>query len=166
MRSATKFFLLLILSALLVQPAAANQPQYDDSDSLMGIEKSKTVFDINIAEPAKLSLYLKVIAKTRGDLVAQNVTPEIVLAFRGPAVRLISSETWAFSEEDQQSLAESALLIDQLRAEGVKLEACSIATDLFKVDNSTLLPGIKVVGNTFVSLTGYQGRGYALVPIM
>jgi hypothetical protein len=33
------------------------------------------------------------------------------------------------------------------------------------VDNTTLLDGIEPVGNTFVSLTGYQAQGYANIPI-
>jgi intracellular sulfur oxidation DsrE/DsrF family protein len=45
------------------------------------------------------------------------------------------------------------------------MEACSVATRLFGVDNGTLLDGIKPVGNTFVSLTGYQAQGYANIPI-
>lgn len=32
-------------------------------------------------------------------------------------------------------------------------------------DNRSLLNGIKPVGNTFVSLTGYQAQGYANIPI-
>jgi len=45
------------------------------------------------------------------------------------------------------------------------MESCSVATRLFKVDNASLLDGIKPVGNTFVSLTGYQAQGYANIPI-
>ena len=60
------------------------------------------------------------------------------------------------SEEDQQKLEKSAVLIEELKGHGVKLEACSIASRLFKVDPKTYLPGVKPVGNTFVSLIGYQ----------
>jgi hypothetical protein len=40
-----------------------------------------------------------------------------------------------------------------------------VATRLFSVDNATLLPGIEPVGNTFVSLIGYQAQGYATIPV-
>jgi intracellular sulfur oxidation DsrE/DsrF family protein len=139
--------------------------QYNDSDALTETTKAKSLFDINLADASKLELYLSVIKMTREDLIRQGVTPDIVIAFRGASVRLINTETWSFSEEDQQSLEKSALILKDLQELGVKLEACSIATNLFKVDNSTILPGIKVVGNTFVSLTGYQQKGFALIPI-
>ena len=45
------------------------------------------------------------------------------------------------------------------------MEACGLATNLFKVDNNTILPGIKVVANTYVSLIGYNAQGYAAIPI-
>jgi intracellular sulfur oxidation DsrE/DsrF family protein len=48
---------------------------------------------------------------------------------------------------------------------GVRFEACAIATRLFGVENNSVLPQVKVVGNTFNSLIGYQAKGYALIPI-
>jgi intracellular sulfur oxidation DsrE/DsrF family protein len=137
----------------------------DDSDALHGVHTTKGLFDINVSDAQKLELYLNVIKKTHDDLVAQGQRPDFVIAFRGASVRFISSELWSFSVEDQQSLQRSAAMLRELKALGVKLEACSIATDLFKIDNSTILPEIKVVGNTFVSLIGYQAQGYGLVPI-
>lgn len=138
---------------------------YGDQKALQGVTTSRTLFDINLTEAPKLELYLGVIKQTQADLVRQGVTPEIVIAFRGASVRLITSETWTFSVEEQESLERSAGLLAELAESGIRVEACAIATNLFKVDTNTLLPGIEVVGNTFVSLTGYQTKGYALIPI-
>lgn len=145
--------------------AHASATTYSDHNALEGMKSAKTLFDINLTEAKKLELYLNVIKQTHADLVRQGLTPKIVIAFRGASVRLVSTETWSFTEDDQQSLERSAKLLKELAALGIRLEACSIATNLFKVDNSTLLPGIEVVGNTFISLTGYQSKGYALIPI-
>lgn len=138
---------------------------YTDTNALQGVETGKALFDINVTHASKLELYLSVIKKTHADLIRQGSKPKFVIAFRGASVRLISSETWSFSEEDQQSLAKAASIVKELQELGVKFEACSIATGLFKIDNSTLLPGVQVVGNTFVSLIGYQAKGYSLIPI-
>jgi intracellular sulfur oxidation DsrE/DsrF family protein len=48
----------------------------------------------------------------------------------------------------------------------VRMEACSITTRLAGIDSETLLPGIDLVGNTFVSQIGYQAKGFAVIPIM
>lgn len=158
---------ILVAAAVLLFFSVHNvtAEEYSDSAALEGIQSSRTLFDINLSQAGKLELYLGVIMKTRDDLLRQGVKPEIILAFRGASVRLITTERWAFSEEDQKSLEKASEILAKLHELGVRIEACSIATNLFKVDNSTLLPGIEVVGNTFVSLTGYQAKGFALIPI-
>ncbi|WP_419174274.1 DsrE family protein [Desulfosediminicola sp.] len=137
----------------------------NDQDALSGLTETKTLFDINVSEASKLALYLDVINMTYDDLLRQGRTADFVIAFRGASVRLVTTENWSFSDQDQELLKKSAKLLAELQKRGVKIEACAIAINLFKVDADTLLDGVKVVGNTFVSLTGYQNKGYALVPI-
>jgi intracellular sulfur oxidation DsrE/DsrF family protein len=158
------FSFVCILAIGPVNPGWAVE-EMNDIDALESVQTTKTLFDINVSTANKLELYLQVIEQTYDDLVRQKQTPVFVIAFRGASVRLITTENWAFSDEDQESIKKAAASIHQLSNKGVKLEACSIATRLFKVDNKTILPEVKVVGNTFVSLVGYQTKGYALVPI-
>jgi intracellular sulfur oxidation DsrE/DsrF family protein len=99
------------------------------------------------------------------DLKRQNVEPDVILAFRGMSVRLISKDREQMELTDFEHLDKIAEQLADLREQGVGMEACSVATRLFGVDNGTLLDGIKPVGNTFVSLTGYQAQGYANIPI-
>ena len=161
------FSILLTLACIVLTCTTTIRAEtiYTDENALQGVDIGKGLFDINLTHASKLELYLSVIKKTHADFIRQGSKPKFVIAFRGASVRLISSETWSFSKEDQQSLAKSASIIKELQELGIALEACSIATDLFKVDNSTLLPGVQVVGNTFVSLISYQAKGYSLIPI-
>lgn len=165
MKKSLCLFLLFFFVVVSGPNGVRAENHFSDHAALQGVNVTKALFDINLSTAAKLELYLSVIEKTYDDLVRQGKKPDFVIAFRGASVRLINSETWSFSEEDQQSLAKSAKLIKKLQEMGVVVEACSIATSLFKVDNSTILPGINVVGNTFVSLIGYQTKGYSLIPI-
>lgn len=155
-------FCLSFTSGVLWANAAA---VIDDSDALQGVQSPKGLFDISVGDAKSLEFYLKVIQRTYDDLVRQGQKPDLVVAFRGPSVRLLSTEIWSFSDEDQETLKRSSALLTRLKDQGVQLEACSVATELFHVDNQTILPTIQVVGNTFVSLIGYQARGYGLVPI-
>lgn len=135
----------------------------NDSESLEGVTVGKGFFDINISVDAgspeaaqgKLALYLDVIKQTYEGLEDQNVTADIIVAFRGMAVTLITTST---SDEVKGLIAE----LDSL---GVKFEACNVATSLFEVDNSTILQEVKVVGNTFISAIGYQAKGYSPILI-
>lgn len=159
----TTTFFSLVLLIIGACPAFAAIPE--DSSSLEGVKGTKAIFDINFTEPEKFVLYLSVIEETHNSLRKQGYKPDFIIAFRGGSVRLITKETWSFSEEDQLRLHKGADILKQLSGQGVRLEACSIATKLFKVDNKSLLPAVKPVGNTFVSLIGYQAKGYSLIPI-
>lgn len=152
-----------ILLAVSIDLVAADRP--DDSDALRGVSKGKVVFDINMKEPKKMTLYLAVIKQTVDDLLRQNVQPDVILAFRGLSVRLISKDREQMELTDFEHLDKLAGQLAELQEMGVRMEACSVATRLFKVDNHSLLDGIKPVGNTFVSLTGYNAQGYASIPI-
>ncbi len=156
---------LLLLSVLLAAQGVGAAPKPDDADALRGVDKGKVVFDINMTDAKKMTLYLAVIRETVDDLKRQGVEPDVILAFRGRSVRLISKDREQMELTDFDHLDRIAEQLADLREQGVRMEACSVATRLFKVDNGSLLDGIKPVGNTFVSLTGYQAQGYADIPI-
>lgn len=158
-------FLMLCFMAIAPLNVAWASKEINDNDALKSVENTQALFDINVGTAQKLELYLQVIQQTYDDLIRQKQSPDFIIAFRGASVRLITTKNWAFSDDDQASIKKAASLIRNLNDLGVQLEACSIATTLFKVDKMSILPEIKVVGNTFVSLIGYQTKGYALVPI-
>ncbi|MBF0416785.1 MAG: DsrE family protein [Magnetococcales bacterium] len=146
--------------------ADSHQKPLDDADALKGVTVGKVVFDIGMSNPQTLPLYLKVIAQTHADLERQKVKPDVVLAFHGGAVKLVSSKRDVLPLDQHPFLEEIAARIADLQKKpGVRMEVCGLATKLFGVDNATILPGIKVVGNTFVSLTGYHAQGFASIPI-
>jgi intracellular sulfur oxidation DsrE/DsrF family protein len=151
--------------ALLIPAVVVASGKPDDSRALRGVEKGKVIFDVNLESPKKMTLYLPVIRETVNDLRRQGVEPDVILAFRGKSVLLVSKEREQVPLEDFEHLDKIAAQLAELREQGVRMEACSVATRLFGVDNATLLDGIEPVGNTFVSLTGYQAQGYANIPI-
>lgn len=133
----------------------------DDRQALAGVSTGRALFDVNIADAGKLILYLKVIRETREGLLRQQVTPDFIVAFRGPAVQLVADR-----QQRNKELTEAWQLIGELKKGGVRFEACGVATRLFGVENGSIIPEVSVVGNTFISSIGYQTKGYALIPIM
>lgn len=132
----------------------------DDSVALGDLTEGKILFDINLSTAASLPLYLNVIQQTYDGLEAQGVTPDFVIAFRGMAVTFITND--AADDALETQIAELAALPN------IRIEACSIATGLFGVDNAEILAEITVVGNTFISAAGFGSstKGYATIPIM
>ena len=77
---------IMVIATMTVQAA----PKPDDSDALKGVVKGKVIFDINMVSAKKMTLYLMVIDETVDDLVRQGVEPDVVLAFRGKSVNMIT----------------------------------------------------------------------------
>lgn len=157
------YAVLLLLCLCVPSIAAADTSAPKDQRALAGITTGKAIFDIGTSSTEAMQLYLKVIKKTVVSLKAQGVTPDFILAFRGAAVSIVSKDSEFNNDADTAAIA---TLIKELKQENVSFEACHIAAGLFDVDEENLFDGIVVVGNTFVSLIGYQSKGYALIPLM
>jgi intracellular sulfur oxidation DsrE/DsrF family protein len=157
---------LLLAVACLSLPSLALADKPDDTEALRGVTVGRVAWDINMGDPAKLALYLKVIDETYTDLQRQGVKPEMVFTFRGPSLALISTDHTDVPLDQEEHYTAIAAQLKALQAKpGVRMEACSIAARLLKLDTQSLLPGIVPVGNTFVSQIGYQAQGYASIPI-
>ena len=158
------FILIGILYLLTSSLVIAEKPS--DADALRDINEGKVVWDVTVGNPKKLLLMLKVIEETYEDLMRQDVKPDMVFAFHGPVMKLITTESpdLALDEEEaHENVLE--LLTNFSKKPGIKMESCSIAARLLNIDNDTIITEVKPVGNTFVSLIGYQKQGYALIPI-
>ena len=144
----------------LTTSAFAESVEPNDSVALGELTEGKILFDINLGVAESLPLYLSVIQQTYDGLEDQGVTPDFVIAFRGKAVTFITND--AANDALETQIATLAAL------QNVRLEACSIATNIFGVDNAEVLAEVTVVGNTFISAAGFGSstKGYATIPIM
>lgn len=152
------FILLLLATGSLAM-------EFKDSSALAGLTDGKGVFLVDTDNPEKTALYLDIIKGTYQSMAQQQVKPDFVVVFIGPTVRFLSTvpaAELAGSAEALSSIADSVAALGNL---GVKQEICAIATDFFKVSNDKLLPELALIGNGFISLIGYQNKGYGLVPI-
>lgn len=159
-----KTFLLCLIGFLLNGIAFAEKPS--DTEALENIEVGKVVWDVLASRPDRLLFYLKLIDETYNDLVRQDVEPDMVFIFHGRALQLIKSEEIDFLPKDKQAHQEALELISNLNARtGVRMEACSISARMQDIGNDGIISDVKMVGNTYVSLIGYQSKGYSVIPI-
>ena len=154
-----------VLGLVLLNVAAqAEKPM--DADALESIEVGKVVWDVLVSRPDRLLFYLKLIDETYDDLVRQEVEPDMVFIFHGRALQLIKSEEVDYLPKDKQAHQEALALIGDLSARpGVRMEACSISARMQSIENDGIISDVKMVGNTYVSLIGYQTKGYSVIPV-
>jgi intracellular sulfur oxidation DsrE/DsrF family protein len=160
-------FLIAIGSMGVMASASAETPvPINDSASLNEIKEAKGVFLIDFTNPKKTAFYLDVIKGTHQGFVKQGVKPDMILVFIGQTVKYLSTKPDDELElEFESELKSIAQTVKELHALGVRMEVCAVATKAFGVDNQTILPGMKVIGDGFISLIGWQTQGYKLVPI-
>jgi len=116
--------------------------------------------------PKKTAFYLDIIKGTHEGFVKQNVKPDMVLVFIGKTVEYLTTKpSDELALEFETELKSISQKVEELQALGVRMEVCAVATKVFGIDNDTILPGMKVVGDGFISLIGWQTQGYKLVPI-
>ncbi|MCD5384592.1 MAG: hypothetical protein LRZ97_01600 [Candidatus Pacebacteria bacterium] len=139
--------------------------EYVDTEALKGVESVKAVFDVTAMEPKKLASSLMVIRQTVEDFKNQDVAAELILTFRGPALKFISQDRPELGPEQAMFLDKITMLLKDLGAQGVRMEACAIAASLMDVDIETMPESVTPVGNTFVSIIGYQAQGYTTVSV-
>lgn len=137
----------------------------NDAVALRGLTEVKLAFDVTADDSKRLMGVLDTIEETRVGLAKQGVTPHIVVAFRGPATKLVQTDQTLMKPEDRQQAAAIAAKIKALStASGVDgIEQCSIAVRGAGTKPENVVPGIKVVGNGWISLAAYQAKGYAYI---
>jgi intracellular sulfur oxidation DsrE/DsrF family protein len=152
-----------LLAAFVLGPSTSFA--FDDSAALKGMTEGKIAFDITEGSGKPLLNRLNIIDETRRSLIQQGVNPHFVIAFRGPATKLVQSETDKIAPEDREMARTIAAKIEAMSKEsGVEaIEQCSVAAKEQGTNPEKVLPPIKVVGNGFISLMAYQAQGYAYI---
>jgi intracellular sulfur oxidation DsrE/DsrF family protein len=139
--------------------------EVDDKQALSGLSEVKVAFDITTGDGKGLLSRLNVIDETRQSLIRQGVKPNFVLAFRGPATKLVQTDFDKVKPEDRPELAKIAAKIKEMStAPGVQaIHQCSVAIRQQGTKADKVLAEIKVVGNSWISLIAYQAKGFAYI---
>ena len=155
-----RHLLSISLAALLCTPTIALS--MDDSRALEGVSSAPIIYDVRTDAHKKLLFMFQVIEDTYDSMRDQGIKGEVVISMRGPTVKMLVAGSQTDTAEVRKNIANR---IVELAGKGIRLEACGYALDLFALDPTDLLPGVNAVGNSLISLAGYQSRGYALIPM-
>lgn len=165
MKLSTVTFAAGLLAGIASLTSTAAIAQADDKAALAGIKEVKVAFDVTEGDAKGLLNRINVIDETRASLLKQGVTPNFVIAFRGPATKLVQKDMDKVKPEDREVAGKIAAKIAEMsKAQGVaSIEQCSVAIRQQETRAENVLPEIKVIGNSWISLMAYQSRGYAYI---
>jgi intracellular sulfur oxidation DsrE/DsrF family protein len=144
---------------------AASNASPDNRAALAGLTEMKMAFDITDGNPKAVLAKLDSIETTRKQLIADGVTPHMVIAFRGEASYFTQSDIEKVKPENREDAKKIAAVLKELRAaSGVDaLEQCNLPLAPRKLKSADVMPEVQVVGNGWISLVAYQRRGYAYI---
>jgi uncharacterized protein len=134
-------------------------------ESLNGLNDIKVVFDVRGKIVKKIAIQLDLIHQTYKEQNIRKISaqPKFAVVFGGGAVELLSNDTDGFTDEEKVLLGQITKTLSAMAKDGIKLEICLFAANLHGVDPATVLPVIQHVDNGWISLIGYQAKGYSLV---
>jgi intracellular sulfur oxidation DsrE/DsrF family protein len=148
----------IVLALFFVAVGWAGAAHGDDKQGMI-------VYDVTEGGGQALLDRLDSIEETRQDLVKQGITPRFVLSFRGPSTKLVQTDQEKIKPEDRAVAAKIAERIAELsKAPGVEaLEQCAVAIRHQGTKAEKVLPNIKVVANSFVTIAAWQAKGFAYI---
>ena len=128
-------------------------------------KEMKIAFDVTDGNPQALLTKLTVIDLTRKQLIEKGVTPKMVIAFRGDASYFTQTNLSMVKEADRaDAIAIAARLRELRKANGVEaLEQCNVPLASRKLKPADVMQEVKLVPNGWISLAGYQEKGYSYI---
>ncbi len=154
----------LILTLVMLLPGLVSAAP-ENSRALAGLKNVGVIFDVNTGSPQKLLLRLKLIEETLASIAEVAVVPAVVVAFRGGATRFMTQGDKYLPLEDLPLKDQIQTQAKRLKKLGYRLEQCAVAVRLLKIDPRDIIAEVPLVGNGYISMIGYQNRGYAMVPM-
>jgi intracellular sulfur oxidation DsrE/DsrF family protein len=153
---AARTLIVLLLAAAAVRAG---------DDALQGIKEAKIVYDVTEGDGKLLLGRIETIEETRQDLIRQGVTPRLVISFRGGATKLVQTDMQQVKPEDRPIAAKIAAMLQQMaKSPGMEsIEQCAVAIRHAGTKAENVVPPIKVVANSYITLMSYQSRGYAYI---
>lgn len=139
--------------------------ELSNSNALKGVSEIKVYFDVNVGEPKKLLSRLQFIETTYSQLQEAGFSPRVVIGIRGMASNYFTKDTDYVLEQDIPDKKKIASWAEKFRAQGFILEQCTLAAEQQEIDTTDFLPQLIIVANGYISMIGYQTKGYAYIPM-
>lgn len=163
-----RVFLTIIMTVALAGGLAAplsSQTVYENNPGLKGLDKIQIYFDVSVKDDNLLVHRMELIDRTIRQMAEAGVEVAAIIGIRGGASRFITADDHYVLAEELANKKKIQDWVVNFSDRGIVIEQCAIAAEINQIDLQDFLPEVKVVGNGYISLAGYQTHGYALIPM-
>jgi hypothetical protein len=159
-----KIILMSVTLGLFAIPVQA-QTKFENTHSLEGLKEARVYFDVSVKDDDLLAVRMELIDRTVTQIEQAGLKVTGVIGIRGGASRFITTgDSYVLAEEldNKRKIQE---WVKRFADRGLIVEQCAIAAEIFDIQTTDFLPEVTVVGNGYISLVGYQAKGYSVVPM-
>ena len=159
-----KVIMALSLIGLFAVPSVSGT-NFDNSRSLKGLKQAQVYFDVSLKDDKLLVLRMELVDRTVKQMEEAGLEVNGVVGFRGGASRFITQNDHYVLEEEVSNKRKIQDWVKRFSSKGIAIEQCAIAAEILNIPTKDFLPEVTVVGNAYISLVGYQAKGYSVVPM-
>lgn len=157
--------ILAFLFGIFLLPQTASSQQEDDLLALDNLSELKVYFDIKADSAAKLEKRLIWINDTYNQVSQKGIKATFIIGIRSKASFFITKGDEYVAEEDILTKGKIEKWLKYYVKQGIHIEQCGLSAKLFDIDPQDFFPEITVVKNSYISIAGYQNKGFAYVPM-
>ena len=159
------FLLLAAVLALFLLPQTALSQNPGEIAALANLSVLKIYFDVKADSAAKLEKRFQWIHDTYEQARQKGIKAAIVIGIRSKASFFVTKGDEYIDEEEVLTKGKIDKWLKRFAEMGIPMEQCGISAELYDIDAEEFLPQMTVVKNSYISIAGYQNRGYAYVPM-
>lgn len=119
----------------------------------------KAVFDCAAGDMKFVNSRMWLIEESAKELSAKKVEYDFVLTIHSKCTQIVKK-----SQNDEMVKMIHKRLKKLKEVHGVKIKACEIALNRWKIDEDDMLPFIDTVKNSITEVIKLQNNGFALIP--
>lgn len=160
----TKIILTFLLGIFLFPQIVLSQ-QKDNILALENLSELKVYFDIKADSAAKLEKRLIWINDTLKQASQKEVKATFIIGIRSMASFFVTKGDEYIDEEDIPTKKKIEKWLKYYAKQGVRIEQCGLSAELYDIDPQDFLSEVTVVKNSYISIGGYQNKGFAYVPM-
>ena len=155
----------VLLCVVLFVPQSVFSENQRDLQALTNLSELKVYFDVKADSAAKVEKRMQWIQDSYNQATQQGLKASFVIGFRSHASFFVTKGDDYIDEGEGANKEKIENWLRHFQKIGIVLEQCNLSAELFEIDLEDFLPEVRVVKNSFVSIAGYQNRGYAYVPM-
>jgi len=131
----------------------------------MNAQEYKAVFNCNSKDMQYVASRMVLVERTMDMIEKNGGTSKFAITIHGGCAPIVSKnyDEIVLDEKDLASVDLSQKQLVKLAKKGVEIVVCAMSLNANTIDESNVIPSVKISPNSFIETISYQNNGYALM---